>query len=52
MIPHHSIAIKTCEKANVTDEEIQQLCKEIVEAQRKEIKQMEDIRTRLKHSKN
>jgi hypothetical protein len=30
MIPHHSIAIKTCEKAKITDTEIQQLCKEIL----------------------
>lgn len=47
MIPHHSIAIKTCERADISDPEIQQLCKEIVEAQRKEIAQMEDIMKRL-----
>lgn len=47
MIPHHSIAIKTCEKADITDAEIKQLCKEIVEAQREEISQMEDIMKRL-----
>lgn len=48
MIPHHSIAIKTCERADVSDTEIQQLCKEIVEAQREEISQMEGILKRLK----
>jgi hypothetical protein len=49
MIPHHSIAIKTCEKADITDAEIKQLCKEIVEAQREEIAQMENIMKRLEN---
>ncbi len=47
MIPHHSIAIKTCEKAGIQDSEIQELCVQIVEAQREEINQMEDILKRL-----
>ncbi|MGB3945226.1 MAG: DUF305 domain-containing protein [Candidatus Saccharimonadales bacterium] len=47
MIPHHSIAIKTCERADITDPEIKQLCDEIVKAQREEIAQMEDIKKRL-----
>lgn len=47
MIPHHSIAIKTCERADITDEEIKQLCVEIVEAQREEIAEMEEIMKRL-----
>ena len=47
MIPHHSIAIKTCQRADITDPEIQQLCKQIVKAQREEIAQMEDIMKRL-----
>jgi hypothetical protein len=47
MIPHHSIAIKTCDRAQITDPEIQQLCKEIVKAQREEITQMENIMYRL-----
>lgn len=48
MIPHHSIAIKTCDRAHYTDSEIDKLCKQIVEAQRKEINQMEDILKRMK----
>lgn len=47
MIPHHSIAIKTCERAYYTDPEIDTLCKQIIEAQREEINQMEDILRRL-----
>ena len=47
MIPHHSIAIKTCEKATITDAESKKLCQEIIEAQRSEIAQMEDIMKRL-----
>jgi hypothetical protein len=47
MIPHHSIAIKTCEKADITDPEIVALCVQIVEAQQSEIDQMEDILDRL-----
>lgn len=47
MIPHHSIAIKTCERADITDEQIKQLCTEIVEAQREEIAEMEEIMQRL-----
>lgn len=48
MIPHHSIAIKTCQHADITDPEIIELCKSIVEAQRSEIDQMETILERLK----
>lgn len=47
MIPHHSIAIKTCDRADITDPEIQQLCTEIVKTQREEITQMNDILKRL-----
>jgi predicted membrane protein len=49
MIPHHSIAIKTCENADIDDQEIAELCIEIVEAQRREINQMEDILKRLEN---
>jgi hypothetical protein len=41
MIPHHSEAILMCEEANLRDPEIRDLCVEIVEAQRREIDQME-----------
>lgn len=47
MIPHHSIAIKTCEKAHFDDSEIGELCEQIVETQREEINQMENILNRL-----
>jgi hypothetical protein len=41
MIPHHSRAIQVCENASITDPEIEQLCQQIVEAQREEITIME-----------
>jgi hypothetical protein len=47
MIPHHSVAIKTCEQATLDDPETVQLCEEIVEAQREEIAQMRRILERL-----
>lgn len=47
MIPHHSIAIKTCERANISDQEIKELCKQIVESQEEEINQMRDIMRRM-----
>jgi uncharacterized protein (DUF305 family) len=47
MIPHHSIAIKTCEKAHYDDAEITRLCDDIVKAQREEIAQMRQILARL-----
>ena len=47
MIPHHSGAILMCEKANITDPEIRQLCGEIIVAQKQEIQQMKQIMDRL-----
>lgn len=47
MIPHHSIAIKTCEYADIQDKEIQELCGEIVQAQEEEINQMRNIMERM-----
>ena len=47
MIPHHSIAIKTCEKAQLDDPETVELCEQIIKAQREEIDQMRDILERL-----
>ena len=47
MIPHHSSAILMCERANITDQEIEELCVEIIETQREEINQMEDILQRI-----
>ena len=41
MIPHHSIAILTSERAGIEDLRVRELADEIIEAQRKEIKEME-----------
>ena len=41
MIPHHSIAILTSERAQIEDPRVRELADEIIEAQRKEIKEME-----------
>ncbi|MBZ0291870.1 MAG: DUF305 domain-containing protein [Anaerolineae bacterium] len=40
MIPHHSIAILTSENANIEDLRVRELADEIIEAQRREIKEM------------
>jgi uncharacterized protein (DUF305 family) len=40
MIPHHSAAILMCERAPISDAEIQALCRGIVETQRSEIDRM------------
>lgn len=47
MIPHHSIAILTSERADLTDPEVRELAEEIIESQRSEIAQMEDLIERL-----
>ncbi len=47
MIPHHSSAILMCDEANITDPEIKTLCDSITAAQIREIKQMEQILSRL-----
>ena len=48
MIPHHSIAILTSERANIDDVRVHQLADGIIEAQRREIAEMnwliQDIR--------
>ncbi|ACU89274.1 DUF305 domain-containing protein [Desulfomicrobium baculatum] len=41
MIPHHSIAILTSERANISDPRVRKLAGEIIEAQRREIGEME-----------
>lgn len=40
MIPHHSIAILTSERAEITDVRVRELADEIIKAQRREIKEM------------
>jgi len=48
MIPHHSIAILTSERANIDDRRVRELADSIIEAQRREIREMkwllDDIR--------
>lgn len=43
MIPHHSIAILTSERAHFKDPRVQELANEIVEAQRREIEEMKKL---------
>lgn len=41
MIPHHSIAILTSERANISDPRVRKLADGIIESQRREITEME-----------
>ena len=41
MIPHHSIAILTSERANIKDVRVRELADKIIEAQRREIMEMQ-----------
>ncbi len=43
MIPHHSIAILTSERAHISDPRVRELADSIIEAQRKEIAEMKDL---------
>ncbi|MAN14329.1 MAG: DUF305 domain-containing protein [Dinoroseobacter sp.] len=43
MIPHHSIAILTSERATLSDPRVQSLAEDIIEAQRLEIAEMEAL---------
>lgn len=43
MIPHHSIAILTSERANIEDPRVRKLADEIIEAQRREIAEMKAL---------
>jgi uncharacterized protein (DUF305 family) len=47
MIPHHSGAVLMCEKADIQDPEIKELCGTIVQGQQEEIDQMQRILNRL-----
>jgi uncharacterized protein (DUF305 family) len=40
MIPHHASAILMCEKSNLQDPEIKELCRSIISSQQEEIDQM------------
>ena len=43
MIPHHSIAIMTSERANISDPRVRELADEIIASQRREIAEMEAL---------
>ncbi|GAB2500528.1 DUF305 domain-containing protein [Alkalibacterium psychrotolerans] len=43
MIPHHSIAILTSERANLENPRVQELADEIIEAQEREIQEMNEL---------
>ncbi|WP_306119480.1 MULTISPECIES: DUF305 domain-containing protein [unclassified Roseitalea] len=47
MIPHHSIAILTSERAEISDPRVRDLANEIIEAQRLEIAEMKALITDL-----
>ena len=51
MIPHHSIAILTSKRADISDPEAKKLAEEIIEAQVKEIAEMKKIIKRLENQK-
>lgn len=51
MIPHHSIAILTSERANFKDPEVKKLAESIIEAQKREIEEMKSMIKRLENEK-
>ena len=51
MIPHHSIAILTSERADIKDPEVRKLADGIIEAQKKEIGEMKLMIKRLENEK-
>ena len=46
MIPHHAGAILMCQEASITDNAIQELCRNIISSQRQEIDQMKGLLSR------
>ena len=51
MIPHHSIAILTSNKAKISDPEVKKLAEDIIKAQKREIKEMKAMIKRLEANK-
>ena len=49
MIPHHSIAILTSSKADLSDPEVKKLAEEIIKAQEREIAEMKAMIERLEN---
>jgi len=48
MIPHHSIAILTSERASIQDPEVRRLADTIIATQQREIGEMKQMLKRLK----
>ncbi len=48
MIPHHSIAIMTSERAQISDPRVRELANKIIRSQRQEIKEMKWLITDIK----
>jgi len=51
MIPHHSIAVLTSERATINDPRVRKLANEIIKAQRKEIAEMKALIADLEATK-
>lgn len=51
MIPHHSIAILTSERADIKDPEVKKLAEDIIKAQTEEIAQMKKMISRLEKAR-
>jgi Domain of unknown function (DUF305) len=51
MIPHHSIAILTSERARIEDPRVRKLADQIIETQRKEILEMKTLIQDLEHKR-
>lgn len=51
MIPHHSIAIMTSERANISDSRVRELADEIIASQRREIREMKALISELEQGK-
>ncbi|MGP6139478.1 MULTISPECIES: DUF305 domain-containing protein [unclassified Jeotgalibaca] len=51
MIPHHSTAILTSERATIEDKRVKQLAEEIIKAQEEEIAEMERLIEELENEK-
>jgi uncharacterized protein (DUF305 family) len=43
MIPHHAAAILVCQQSSLTNPRIKELCTEIVQTQKEEIRIMKDL---------
>lgn len=49
MIPHHSIAILTSERADISDPEVRELADKIIKTQREEIAKMKELIEKLEN---